>query len=518
MATKTKPRSPKEKIEWISLKKLSLLREFQMRLYGLDEQHVRDLVEAIRDSDRKDDIPPVIVYRLKDGRLIVVDGFHRCEAYLRLQMWVIPCVVVAGTWFEAFCAASAANKEHNALKRSNKDKRRAVECFVAALKGEGQAWTNRRIAQHVGVSSRMVDLYMQAEGGAQNAHPLLASDGRYVQPQGGAQNAHPPTPKFALPSGIRDLALGKDLPCPDPIRKRLTEAGVSTAGDFYARFKAKDLCGLEAKEADQVRFELQSRYIATTTAAAEHADPRRLFAAVFKRLTAGFTAEHIDRAQAWWIQNKRPSGTRPFFLEGIAPTGEEAAAFIAVLIASEEFVRGPKEGASLLDGLSEPKPLKDMVGEAIIDLGKGAKPAAIQEHIRAKHGDHYAEASIAECMSSLGKTPPTLKNGPVACPPRVTDETKRKAVDAFAEKVIDSLERRRLDQKLVNVRNFPPQVAGALSRQGISTVRELLKDAQDLGTAVSRAVNSVDYTDQAARCIKVIREYLDVRPKKKGAA
>lgn len=484
----------------LPLDTLSLLREFQMRT-GLDDSHVEDMAAAIRERKK---LPRVKVYRLKDGRLIVVDGFHRCEAYRRAGVRSIPCDVTPGTWFGAFCAATAANKEHLGLKRSNSDKRRAVECFLAALAKEGQAWTNRRVAEHVGVSPDLVDRITRQlpdSGSCRvsiNGKVFSAKEGQL--PESGSCLI----PKFALPSGIRDLALGKDLPCPDPVRKQLTAAGVSSAGELYARLKAKDLCGLEAKEADQLRFELQSRYVATATAAAEHADPHRFLVASFPALISAFSDECKDKAEAWLIKNRRQSGEEPFFKSGRAPTGEEVVAYLAAAVACTEFVRGPKAGASLLDGLAEPKPLADMVGEAMSDLGKGAKPAAVQKHIRAKHGDHYAESTIEECMATLRKTPPTLTNGRV--------ETKSKAsICPSPELAMSALARLRLDQKLAKVRNFPPQVAGALAMRGISTVRELLKDAQDLATQVVRVLESIDHATQAARCIKALRAYLDIR-------
>jgi hypothetical protein len=496
--------SAKAKACELPLDTLSLLREFQMRT-GLDDSHVEDMAAAIRDRKK---LPRVKVYRLKDGRLIVVDGFHRCEAYRRAGVRSIPCDVTPGTWFGAFCAASAANKEHLGLKRSNSDKRRAVEQFLAALTKQGEAWMDSRIASHVGVSHVFVaKVRLSLPGGTETVSvPRVAADGRVYAPKGGATEtvSVAPPPKYALPSGIRDLALGKDVPCPDPVRKQLTAAGVSSAGELYARLKAKDLCGLEAKEADQLRFELQSRYVATATAAAEHADPLRFLVASFPALTSAFSDECRDKAEAWLIKNRRQSGEEPFFKSGRAPTGEEVVAYLAAAVACTEFVRGPKAGASLLDGLAEPKPLADMVSEAMIDLGKGVKPAAVQEHIRAKHGDHYAESTIEECMSTLRKTPPTLTNGRI--------ETKSKAsICPTPELAMSALARLRLDQKLAKVRNFPPQVAGALSMRGISTVRDLLNDAQDLATQVVRVLESTDHATQAARCIKALRAYLDIR-------
>jgi hypothetical protein len=344
---------------------------------------------------------------------------------------------------------------------------------------------------HLGINEALAALSNAPPG----AHLKLSN-----APPGAHLGICPPQ-KFALPREFRDLALGSDVPCPAPVREKLAAAGVATANDFYSRFKAKDLCGLDEKEAEQIRLSLQSRCLAAAAAAAERDGPSKLLAFTYKRWLSPFGKECVDKVQAWWIQNKRTPGTKPFFTAGVAPTDVEAPVYYALLLQCEEMIRGSKEGPSLLDGLAPPAPLEDMVSEAIIDLGKGAKPAAVREHIRAKHGDHYEDTTIEECMSTLGNTPPTLGNKPVKSKPKASGCPS-------PELALSALARLRLDQKLAKVRDFPPQVAGALSLQGIRTVRDLLKDSQDLATQVVRVLESAGHVTQAARCIKAVRKYL----------
>ncbi|MFZ4396555.1 MAG: ParB N-terminal domain-containing protein [Kiritimatiellia bacterium] len=95
-------------------------------------------------------LPPVLVYY--DGHsYYLVDGFHRLQAAQRLNVAKIACDVRDGTFIDARLAACAANQEHG-LRRSNADKRRAV-AVVLELRPD---WSNRMIAEHVGVHHDMV--------------------------------------------------------------------------------------------------------------------------------------------------------------------------------------------------------------------------------------------------------------------------------------------------------------------------------------------------------------------------
>src|SRR6266540_2735893 len=63
----------------IVLKELSRLPGLQMR-DGLDESHVKDLFDALQAGKK---LPRCKVFKLKDGRVVLTDGFHRCAAYER---------------------------------------------------------------------------------------------------------------------------------------------------------------------------------------------------------------------------------------------------------------------------------------------------------------------------------------------------------------------------------------------------------------------------------------------------
>lgn len=116
---------------------------------ALDEDTVRDYAEAYR---AKTFMPPLIVFF--DGRdHFLVDGFHRAEAALRTGLKRLPANIEKGTQRDAVLAACGANAEHG-LRRSNADKRRAVETVLRDP--EWCEWPDRRIARACGVSHSFV--------------------------------------------------------------------------------------------------------------------------------------------------------------------------------------------------------------------------------------------------------------------------------------------------------------------------------------------------------------------------
>lgn len=120
---------------------------------ALDEPTVQEYTDAIKAGVK---FPPIVVYHgeLKQGtEFWLADGFHRVEAYLRAGIEVIACEYRVGTLRDAILAACGANAEHG-LKRSNADKRRAVETFLADE--EWRAWSDGKIAKLANVSRQTV--------------------------------------------------------------------------------------------------------------------------------------------------------------------------------------------------------------------------------------------------------------------------------------------------------------------------------------------------------------------------
>lgn len=123
---------------------------------GLDESTVADYVEQYRAQQKGGEsrsMPDVEVFH--DGTdHWLVDGFHRVEAALRAGQKRIAAAIKPGTQSAAILAACAANQTHG-LRRSNADKRRAIE--TALRHPESSEWSARRIAKHTGVHHETVE-------------------------------------------------------------------------------------------------------------------------------------------------------------------------------------------------------------------------------------------------------------------------------------------------------------------------------------------------------------------------
>lgn len=99
--------------------------------------------------------PPVVVFEDGDGNLWLADGFHRFNAHKVLGLVEIACDVRAGARRDAIEHSVGANATHG-LRRTNLDKRRAVETLLALWTAEERTFTTREIADSCGVSHQTV--------------------------------------------------------------------------------------------------------------------------------------------------------------------------------------------------------------------------------------------------------------------------------------------------------------------------------------------------------------------------
>ena len=143
------------------------------------EEIVCDYVE---DMKRGDEFPSVVVFW--DGsheEYILADGFHRMEALKRINPTAfVPAQIKLGSETDARWYAICANKD-NGLRRSNADKRRAVE--LALLHPRGSKLSNRLIARFLGVSEFLIrDIRKQLESTAILSQSTLrtGADGRQI--------------------------------------------------------------------------------------------------------------------------------------------------------------------------------------------------------------------------------------------------------------------------------------------------------------------------------------------------
>jgi len=121
----------------------------QMDMFVIDEY-----AEAMRNGAH---FPPIVVFHNGDGEgYYLADGFHRYHAAKRAHIATLEADVHHGGLDDAIWHSYGANQEHG-LRRTNKDKRRAVE---AALRHPFAArYSDEHIAHHCGVHRNTVLAY-----------------------------------------------------------------------------------------------------------------------------------------------------------------------------------------------------------------------------------------------------------------------------------------------------------------------------------------------------------------------
>lgn len=97
-------------------------------------------------------LPPVTAF-FDGADYWLADGFHRYHAHRRIGALNLDADVREGTRRDAMLYSVGANASHG-LRRTNEDKRRAVETLVSDA--EWSAWTDREIAKACGVSHPFV--------------------------------------------------------------------------------------------------------------------------------------------------------------------------------------------------------------------------------------------------------------------------------------------------------------------------------------------------------------------------
>jgi transposase-like protein len=139
----------------VALGDLKLISDLQPRA-ALDPEAVEDYAALY--GVLPCPLPPVLVFEVIEPSeacgLCVIDGWHRVEAARRAGRQRI-CYEIAdsGTLDDARWIAARANARHG-VRRTNADKRRAIEMALKSEQNEDQS--NRAIARHVGVSYELV--------------------------------------------------------------------------------------------------------------------------------------------------------------------------------------------------------------------------------------------------------------------------------------------------------------------------------------------------------------------------
>lgn len=125
---------------------------------NIDARLVTEYAEAMAEEF---EFPPVTVFF--DGRdYWLADGFHRVAAVQALGFEDIACRIRQGTREDAVWFSCGANATHG-RRRSNEDKRRAVETALADPRSE--QLSNRDLARHCGVSHTYVSKLRRVANG-----------------------------------------------------------------------------------------------------------------------------------------------------------------------------------------------------------------------------------------------------------------------------------------------------------------------------------------------------------------
>lgn len=139
----------------------------------LNEATVAEYAEAMREGAK---FPPVAVFH--DGSSYwLADGFHRFHALLRNEAKQAEVVVHRGDRRAAVLFSVGANAQHG-LRRSNADKRRAVQTLLADP--EWVDWSDRKIAEACGVSVTFVSAVRRPEVAKRQEENRTASAARGV--------------------------------------------------------------------------------------------------------------------------------------------------------------------------------------------------------------------------------------------------------------------------------------------------------------------------------------------------
>jgi hypothetical protein len=115
----------------------------------LDESVIQEYAEAM---EHKAQFPPITVF-YDEIDYWCVDGFHRIAAALKKGETRISAIIKDGSLLQAQLYSFGVNKTHG-LRRTNEDKRKAVEGALEHDKGSGR--TDSVIAEHCGVTHELV--------------------------------------------------------------------------------------------------------------------------------------------------------------------------------------------------------------------------------------------------------------------------------------------------------------------------------------------------------------------------
>lgn len=169
---------------------------------------IEDYAQALADGVL---LPPVRLARTGDGRLYVIDGFHRIQAAKGLGRRDVDAEVEDGSEVTAVWSALAANREHG-IRMTQADKARAID--LALKHPESSGMSDHAIAQHIGVRDETVTAHRErlaiTSGSGSGVERGVTTDGRR-HPRKNTRRK-----KVGRPKGSKNKAKAESRPPPEP--------------------------------------------------------------------------------------------------------------------------------------------------------------------------------------------------------------------------------------------------------------------------------------------------------------
>ena len=205
---------PKFKVRTVRIEEIIIDARAQTRADGIDEKHVAQMVDDVKE------LPPPLCIEV-DGKILLADGFHRLRAYRAAKVIRIAVMVAVGTeddWVDVFASA---NHDQKGKPRTVEDKKESV-LRVLELRDN---WTNTRIAEAAKVSEGYVRKLRKADpkdDGATRTYELPTTrettDGRqYPATNANAKPKVTATPPVEVTPEPEPVAALETAPEPKPV-------------------------------------------------------------------------------------------------------------------------------------------------------------------------------------------------------------------------------------------------------------------------------------------------------------
>lgn len=251
-------KTPGGKTGIAQLKRLTLDERLQVRVAGVDEEHVDRLAEiAARKKGKK--LPKLLVCVVKDPPgyepgtySFLVDGFNRLAALRKVGKKTAPALFVHCDWTRAREIAATANTGERALPLKKADRAKSIDILLEEHGDDSERpWSDGRIAYELGVSDETVRLRRKAK----NPSPTKtvrreAIDGRMTSSRPAAEA--PP----GHDDGARELPADK-LDVSDHVIAAFRRSNVSTLGQLADLIAQGGDMGLKATEIEDLKEELR---------------------------------------------------------------------------------------------------------------------------------------------------------------------------------------------------------------------------------------------------------------------